>query len=218
MPTRSSSSAARSFASLLAPCSKCVSSASRIWRPIVSTGFRLVIGSWKIIAISRPRIPRSSSSESWSRSRPPKSAVPVGDAARARAGSRAARATVTLLPQPDSPTIPSVSPGAMSNEIPLTAWIVPREVQNSTRRSSTDRRAPLWPLGPTAELRVERLAQAVADQVEAEHRDHDRSARGSRRGTARSGGSASCPSASSPTPASTDPAGRGRGSRGRRRR
>ena len=35
---------------------KCVSSASRICRPIVSTGFSDVIGSWKIIAISRPRI------------------------------------------------------------------------------------------------------------------------------------------------------------------
>ncbi len=27
-----------------------------IWSPIVRTGFRLVIGSWKIIAISSPRI------------------------------------------------------------------------------------------------------------------------------------------------------------------
>ena len=40
---------------------KCVSSASRIWRPIVSTGFRLVIGSWKIIAISLARGPARSS-------------------------------------------------------------------------------------------------------------------------------------------------------------
>ena len=30
-----------------------------IWSPIVRTGFRLVIGSWKIIAISPPRIFRS---------------------------------------------------------------------------------------------------------------------------------------------------------------
>jgi hypothetical protein len=35
---------------------------------------------------------------------------------------------VTLFPHPDSPTMPSVSPGAMSNEIPLTAWTVPRAV------------------------------------------------------------------------------------------
>ena len=117
---------------------KCVWSASRICLPIVRTGFSDVIGSWKMIAISRPRTDRSSRSLIWSRSRPSKCAVPLGDATGARAGSRAAPATVTLLPQPDSPTMPSVSPGAMSNEMPLTAWIVPRRVQNSTRRSRTD--------------------------------------------------------------------------------
>jgi hypothetical protein len=37
---------------------------------------------------------------------------------------------VTLFPQPDSPTIPRVSPGAMSNETPLTAWTIPRSVWN----------------------------------------------------------------------------------------
>ena len=87
---------------------------------MVSTGLSEVIGSWKIIAISRPRIERSSSSSSASRSRPPNIAVPfVTRPFRARIPSRASE--VTLLPQPDSPTIPSVSPGAMSNEIPLTA-------------------------------------------------------------------------------------------------
>src|SRR5438034_7663640 len=37
------------------------------------------------------------------------------------------------ISQPDSPTIPSVSPDAISNEIPLTAWIVPRSVEKTTR-------------------------------------------------------------------------------------
>ena len=65
--------------------------------------------------------PRSSSSESFSRSRSVEHArVPeVTRPARARIPSSASE--VTLLPQPDSPTIPSVSPGAMSNEMPLTA-------------------------------------------------------------------------------------------------
>ena len=58
---------------------------------------------------------------------------------RHRAGSRAripsSASEVTLLPQPDSPTIPSVSPGAISNETPLTACTVPRVVLNRTRRS-----------------------------------------------------------------------------------
>jgi hypothetical protein len=119
MPTRSSNSAVRFSASSLS-IPKWVSSTSRIWRPIVKTGFRLVIGSWKIIATSLPRTPRSSSSESFSRSRFSKFAVPeVTLPARARIPSSASE--VTLLPQPDSPTIPRVSPGAISNEMPLTA-------------------------------------------------------------------------------------------------
>ena len=59
-------------------------SASRICRPIVSTGLSDVIGSWKIIAISRPRTVRSSPVRSCSRSRPPKSALPLVDAPGAR--------------------------------------------------------------------------------------------------------------------------------------
>ena len=96
---------------------------------------------------------------------------------------------VTLLPHPDSPTIPSVSPAATLNETPLTAWIVPRSVQKWTWRSSTaSSGSPLAgvvvPTAPAAsgpggsdtaaELGVEGLAHRVADEVEAEHRDDDR--------------------------------------------
>ena len=35
---------------------------------------------------------------------------------------------VTLLPQPDSPTIPSVSPGSTANETPSTACTTPSSV------------------------------------------------------------------------------------------
>src|SRR5207248_11382961 len=193
MPTWSRSSAARARACFRS-IPKCVSSASRIWRPTVSTGFSDVIGSWKIIAISRPRIRRSSLSESCSRSRPSKCAVPLATRpARGRIPSSASE--VTLLPQPDSPTMPSVSPAAMSNEIPLTACTVPRCVQKRTRRFSTEskgsdirpdlfaERLDLRPppeADPAAELRVERLTEAVADQVEAERRDHDRDPRDDR--------------------------------------
>src|SRR5919204_608907 len=195
MPTRSRSSAARAVAAFrFMP--KCVSSGSRSWRPIVSTGFRLVIGSWKIIAICRPRTRRSARWLRLRRSRPSKRAVP--ERTRPARGSRPRRArAVTLLPQPDSPTIPRVSPGPMSNEIPFTACTVPPPVQKWTRRSSTlnkgslrtpDRRPPApaeeperlplaEPPHPAAELWVERLPQAVADQVEAEHGDDDRDPR-----------------------------------------
>ena len=47
-------------------------SVSVICVPIVSVGFSDVIGSWKIIAISRPRTSSSSRSESFVRSRPSK--------------------------------------------------------------------------------------------------------------------------------------------------
>ena len=51
--------------------------------PIVSVGFSEVIGSWKIIAISRPRTSSSCRSESFVRSRPSKMTEP-GDDLRGR--------------------------------------------------------------------------------------------------------------------------------------
>ena len=45
--------------------------------------------------------------------------------------------TVTLLPEPDSPTMPSTSPGATSNETPSTARTSPSSVRKETRRSRT---------------------------------------------------------------------------------
>src|SRR5919198_1694645 len=168
IPTRSSSSAARCSAPLPS-ISKCVSSASRIWRPIVSTGFNDVIGSWKIIAISRPRMRRSARSLWRIRSAPSNTAVP--DSTRPLRASRPRMASdVTLFSHPDSPTIPSVSPDAMSNEIPFTACTVPRRVQKRTWRLSTERSAVL---STAAQLRIERLPQAVPDEVEPENRDHD---------------------------------------------
>ena len=50
---------ARSSASFL-PTPKCSRTASVIWLPMVNTGLRLLIGSWKIIAISLPRSARIS--------------------------------------------------------------------------------------------------------------------------------------------------------------
>src|SRR3954452_6134625 len=121
--------------------------------------------------MSRPRILRSSASERPRRSRPSKIACPlVTRPARGRMPRIASE--VTLLPQPDSPTMPSVSPGATSNETPLTACTVPRWVQNCTRRSFTDSRLK----SASPQLGVERLAQRVADQVEPERRHDDRAA------------------------------------------
>ena len=45
---------------------------------------------------------------------------------------------VTDFPQPDSPTIPRVSPFLRSKEIPSTALTVPQRVVKCVRKSSTD--------------------------------------------------------------------------------
>src|ERR1700758_2482203 len=74
---------------------------------------------------------------------------------------------VTDLPDPDSPTMPSTSPGASSALTPLTAWTVPSLVGKSTVRLPIVRTCS-GISGPNARLlRVERLAQTVAHQ---EHR------------------------------------------------
>ena len=63
IPTRSSTSAARSMAcSLLTP--RCSLTVSAICLPTVIVGFSEVSGSWKIMPISLPRTWRMSSSES----------------------------------------------------------------------------------------------------------------------------------------------------------
>ena len=79
------------------------------WRPTDIVGLSEPSGSWKIIAISAPRILRISSGVSAVRSRPPNSIEPpVMRPLRARI-LRIAAATVDL-PEPDSPTSPTISP------------------------------------------------------------------------------------------------------------
>ena len=75
----------------------------------------------KIIAISCPRIFLSSPSASDVSSCPLKRTLPPVMRARSGGISRTIDRAVTLLPQPDSPTIPKVSPGKSANETPSTA-------------------------------------------------------------------------------------------------
>ena len=84
--------------------------ASAICSPTVKTGFSEVMGSWKIIEISLPRIFRICAGGKSSRFLPlymirPSVMRPGGVGIR-----RMIDSAVTLLPQPDSPTTPSVSP------------------------------------------------------------------------------------------------------------
>src|SRR4051812_21621489 len=71
---------------------------------------------------------------------------------------------VWLLPEPDSPTIATVSPGVTSILMPLTACSTPSPVRKRTWRSRMERTD--WAI--SAILRIEGVAQAVADEVEGE--------------------------------------------------
>ena len=48
---------------------------------------------------------------------------------------------VTLLPDPDSPTMASVLPRSTENETPSTAWTIPSSLGKLTTRSETERYA-----------------------------------------------------------------------------
>src|SRR5689334_9567198 len=108
---------------------------STICAPTRCTGLSAEIGSWKIIAISLPRIASSLFSGALIRSSPFSRAVP----AKREFGERVRPInviTVTDFPEPDSPTIATVSPRLTVNETPLTARSRPSSVANETSRSS----------------------------------------------------------------------------------
>src|SRR5258708_23760503 len=102
---------------------------------------------------------------------------------------RMSDSAVTDLPQPDSPTRPSVSPAASSNDTPSTAWTTPSRVKNCVLRSLTSSSSGKWSPLPFVHgcLRdaehtqarldlhpgVERVAETVAQEREREHDDRD---------------------------------------------
>ena len=111
--------------------------ASRIWLPTVKTGLRLVMGSWKIMAMSFPRISCIRFSGTSSRFWPSKRISPSGYEAGGLGFSCMTESAVTLLPLPDSPTIPNVSPGSREYETPSTALTTPSWVLKCVLRLFT---------------------------------------------------------------------------------
>ena len=138
MPTSASISIARSRAACL-ETSWWVRTASTSWSPMRWNGCSEDSGSWKIIAISSPRISRISRSDIVSRSRPSKSTCPLNVALPARVRPRMVWLD-TLLPEPDSPTIPSDRPASTLYEMPSTACTTPSSVSKETVRSRTSSR------------------------------------------------------------------------------
>src|SRR5262245_61171306 len=154
---------------------------SLIWSPMVWTGLNDDIGSWKMSAISAPRIARISSPSgvSFARSTTRSASARPGTARRRNWISpstiRPGRSTipridraVTLLPQPLSPTMPSVPPGCRSKVTPSTALTVPSSWGKYVFRPRTERSA--WP--PLAPIGIGRVAQSIAQEVES-HDDDD---------------------------------------------
>ena len=125
MPTSLSISTARSRDSL-GLTFMWSSTCSAIWSPTVNTGFRLVSGSWKIIAMSLPRRRRISRSPIDRSSFPSNQiSLPAPISAGGMSSRRMIVRAVTLLPDPDSPTMPRVWPRPSEKLIPSTAGTVP---------------------------------------------------------------------------------------------
>src|SRR5262249_14804033 len=77
---------------------------------------------------------------------------------------------VMVLPQPDSPTMPRVSPTSTENVTPSSACTVDRLSRISVRRSFTSTRGIGSPL---LEPGLAGVAQGVADDVEGHDEQHD---------------------------------------------
>src|SRR5438105_6739355 len=123
--------------------------------------------------MSLPRMARISRSDICSRSLPAKRMVP----AILPGGSGISRISdieVTDLPQPDSPTMASVSPSLTWKDTPSTARLMPLGVRKWVWRFSTSSNAIGISLETSEALghaRIERIAKAVAEQVHGEHSD-----------------------------------------------
>src|ERR1700730_507560 len=108
-----------------------------------------------------------------SKSSPAKRIVPAEGRAFLAIVPRVAVASV-VLPQPDSPTSPMISPGRIVRLTPSSTRAEPDSVANETKRFSTSRR--LASAGGTADPRVEHVTQTVAEEVEPHHDEEDRKA------------------------------------------
>src|SRR5262245_43864343 len=160
--------------------------ASAIWLPTECTGLNEDIGSWKISAISAPRIARMAGPFGGSAARsitsPAPSPSPSPPARRRSRRKRISPATirpgrstmprmeraVTLLPQPLSPTAPSVAPGARSKLTPSTAFTVPSSWWKYVLSPRTDKRGS----ARSAAIGIRGVPEAVAQEIE-RHDRHD---------------------------------------------
>ena len=110
--------------------------ASVICLPIFSTGLSEVIGSWKTIAMLAPQKRRISLGDASPISSPSKRIDPRRTTCL-RGSSPMTERESTVLPDPDSPTMPSVRPRSRVNDTPSTERTSPRMVSKPVSTSVT---------------------------------------------------------------------------------
>jgi hypothetical protein len=109
--------------------------ASATWRPTRMVGFNDVIGSWNTAPMWTRRTSRRTDWGLLTMSLPRTVTSPL-TRAFASSNPRTDRPS-TLLPEPDSPTSPRISPGRTSRLTPRKAWMSRPPLRNVTCRSST---------------------------------------------------------------------------------
>ncbi len=107
---------------------------SRTWKPIFQTGLRLDMGSWGTIPMEVPRSSTMRFSEAEVMSSPSKMMLPL-ETRPLEGRSPIAASAVVDFPDPDSPTIATVSPGMTVRCAFRTAWTSPFAVPNVMARS-----------------------------------------------------------------------------------
>src|SRR5262244_184460 len=173
MPTCRSSSSVRARAIwLLTGLWSCM--ISMICASIVCSGLSEVIGSWKMIEMSLPRMPRIWLSDSDSNSCPLKRMLPDGCEAAGYGSNLSTDSALTDLPEPDSPTRATHSPRLISNEMRSTATEILPCWRKATERSRMESSGWLMAsIIPSRErlARIEGVTDGFAD--EDQERQHD---------------------------------------------
>src|SRR5947209_4949884 len=126
------------------------------------------------------RRPRTANSSAWSsvaRSRPSKRTSPPVIAPLAPS-KRMMASAITDLPDPLSPTMPTISPGATVKLARPSTSVAPRRPRNATLRPSISRSLPL--ISAHLQLGIEQIPQAVAQEIEADDGDRKHRAAGER--------------------------------------
>src|SRR5262245_2964336 len=82
---------------------------------------------------------------------------------------------IVVLPQPDSPTRPTISPGRIARLMRSSTGAVPFPVRKESENSPISRSAVIIS-GAAPRPGIEDVTQPVSDKVEAEHGQKDREA------------------------------------------